>query len=169
MHGDINRAGFALDHAIHLLLGQVGQRYEIASHQRQTPVVIANIQAWTHPRRHLLNKTENAVVGACLRAAHQRGFERHPQRIFCVLVDMHGTLHAVFIFEKKIKRRSGGQILIIHKVKHRRPVDGNERFSGRDAMPGGKGSGKNADNALGHGSNAPLFQINPIYYLQITG
>ena len=167
LDGDVNGAGFALNHAVHFRLGQVGQRHKVAGHQRKPPVVVTHIQARAHARRHLLDEAEHAVVRAGLRAAHQRGLQRQPQGILRALMDMHRALRAGFILKQHLQGRPSGQKLVIHQIQHRRAVDGDERFSGLDAAARGKGAGEDAGNALGHAFVTPLFQINPTYYLQI--
>ena len=157
LHRDIQRAGVALDHAIHFLRRQVGQRHKIARHQRKPPIVVAHIEAGTHARRHLLNKAEHAVVRAGLRAAHQGGFERQPERLLDELVNMHRARLAVVILQQHFQRRTCGEILIIDQIEHRRSVDGNERLPFPDAAARGKRTGVNANNTLGHGNETPSF------------
>ena len=157
LHRDIQRAGVALDHAIHFLRRQVGQRHKIARHQREPPIVVAHIEAGTHARRHLLDKAEHAVVRAGLRAAHQGGFERQPERLLDELVNVHRARLAVVILQQHFQRRTCGEILIIDQIEHRRSVDGNERFPFPDAAARGKRTGVNANNTLGHGNETPSF------------
>ena len=154
---DIQRTGFALDHAIHFACGQVGQRDEVARHQRKTPVIVPNIQAGAHARRHLLNETEHAVIGAGLRAAHQRGFKRQTERFFRELMDMDDMLRTAFVLQQHFQRRTRSEILIIDQIEHRRAVDGDQRFSLTNAASGGKRTGMNVYNTLGHEYDTPSF------------
>ena len=43
LYGDVERTGLAFDNPVHLLLGQIGQRYKIARHEGKPPIVIAHI------------------------------------------------------------------------------------------------------------------------------
>lgn len=52
-----------VDDALHLPLGEVGQGQVVAHQKGQPGVVILEIEALPHPRRHLVHKAEDAVVG----------------------------------------------------------------------------------------------------------
>ena len=62
-----------------LPLGKVGQRGIVAQQKAQALIIVLDIQGWAHIGRHLVYKTEQAVVGALVHLIHQIGLKIQAQ------------------------------------------------------------------------------------------
>ena len=74
----MNGADVHLEDPGHLVFGQIGQGDVIAEQEGQAAVVVLEIQALPHTRRHLVDKAEYAFVPAAVLLVHQVGGEGQP-------------------------------------------------------------------------------------------
>ena len=92
------------------MIVHVGQCDIIPLQKGKPGVVILKIQGFPHPRRHLVNKAEDALVTARAVVAHQTVFKLHAQIFVVILVDFQKPLRAVRLAHKYF------HILVLHQI-----------------------------------------------------
>ena len=123
MDGDVDRADVHIDDALHLVLGQVRQRDIVAEQERQTAVVILEIQAVTHTGRQLIDEAEDALVAAGALLIHQIIGELQPQFLELLLFDAHGAPVSLRRFHDQLQTRIRDEEAIIQHIVDLAPVD----------------------------------------------
>ena len=71
MEGNIDRLQMITGDPVNIMVAHICQRHIISLQKRQSWIVIFEIQCFTHPLWHLINKTENALVSAGPVLIHQ--------------------------------------------------------------------------------------------------
>ena len=150
MDGDVDGARFAVNDALKLGFREIGQRHEVAGHEGKAPVVIADVQAFTHMGRHLLDKAEDTVIGTGLGAAHEGGLKHQAEGRAGSLVDEDLAPGAIGVNELYGKRGAGCQKLIVHQVQNGHAVDTQERITAPDTGVFADRSGRDLYDALRH-------------------
>jgi len=75
MHGNVYRAYAHFYYALNFPFAYVGEGDIIAEKEGQPGVVILEIQALAHSRRHLVDKAEHALIFAALMLVHQKALK----------------------------------------------------------------------------------------------
>lgn len=70
MHRDVDGRDLHADDAVDFSLVQVGQRDIVAVQKGKAGVIILKIQRFTQSGRQLVDKTENALIGAAVFFVH---------------------------------------------------------------------------------------------------
>ena len=88
LNGNIDRCKLHLNDTVHVLLFHIRQSDIISLQERKTGIIIFEIQCLTHSRRHLIDKTKNALVTAGTVITHQTIFKFNPQIIVIFFLDL---------------------------------------------------------------------------------
>ena len=91
MYGNIDWTDPQINNPLRFPFAEICQGSIIAHQKRQTGIVILKIQAITHIGRHLIHKTEQAVVGAATLLIHEIRFKVEADILAFLLADMHCT------------------------------------------------------------------------------
>ena len=110
------------DDALHIMVGHVGERHIISLQKGKPGIVVLEIQRGPHARRHLVDKTENALVGAGTVIVHQAVFKDDSEILLIFLIDLQKPLLSRRLFHQHLHEIVLGQILIIEDVLHCLPV-----------------------------------------------
>ena len=151
VHGYVQRADAAADDAIQLRVVNVGHGDVVAHHQRQSPVVILDIERLAHAGRHLVDEAEDAVILARAGIRHDGLIQRQAQRLPIVLPDMQREGFAATA-DLHIEAGAGCQRLIIYLVDDRFPGNGLQQVTGMKADALGDGAGLNVGDGSRQGS-----------------
>ena len=130
MYGDVDGADVQVDDALHLALGQVRERHIIAHEEAQARIVVLEIQRRAHPRRHLVDEAEHAVVGARVSVVHEVGLKVQPQLAAEGLGNVHGVLRPVRAAQAHGQLRVIGVVFIIQHIGDRVAIDGHQPVAG---------------------------------------
>ncbi len=111
------------------MLAHIGQSDIVALQKRKPGVVVLEIQGFPHPRRHLVDKTENALIAAGPVVAHQAAFKLCAQFLVVVLVDLQKPFLAVCLSHKHFHILVLHQITIIEHILYFIAVDRKEHIA----------------------------------------
>ena len=89
MYRDIDGADMHIDDPLDLMLRQVGQRDIVAEQEGKAAVVILKIETVPHAGRHLINKTEHALVTTGMLAIHEVGLKFEAKLFLFVFPDAY--------------------------------------------------------------------------------
>ena len=78
MYGHVNRRDVHFNNAIHIPLLQISQRDVVSVQERQTGIVIFEVQTLAHALRKLVDETEYALIFAGVLFVHQGRLEFQP-------------------------------------------------------------------------------------------
>ena len=115
-----------------LMLCQVRQGDIVAEQERQTAVVVFEIQALTHTGRQLVDKAEDTVVAAGALLVHQIGIEAETDLLELPFTQAH-RLFLIRAADHQYELGVGYVEPIIQHVGDLAPVDRHERITGADA------------------------------------
>ena len=109
MKGNINRFQMVPDDPVNVMIAHIGKRNIISLQERKARVVILEIESVSHAFRHLINKTENALVATGTILIHQTFSKINPQILFIFFFYFKFPLFAISFFDQK------RQLLIVNK------------------------------------------------------
>ena len=76
------------DDPVNVMVRHVGQRYIVALQKTQPGIIVMEIKSPPHPLRHLVDKTEYAVVAAGAVLIHQPALKSDPQVLRRIFLDL---------------------------------------------------------------------------------
>ncbi len=129
VHRDVERREPVLDDAIEVPLLEVRERGEIPVGERETVVVIPDVERLAQPFRKSLDEAELAAVGA---APHGGGLQLHAEALPFGAFDLVDDRLAVGEADRDLEFIVGGQELPVEKIIDVAPVDGEDLRSGHD-------------------------------------
>ena len=162
--GHVDGGDAQVDDALHLPLGEVGQGQVVAHQKGQPGVVILEIEALPHPRRHLVHKAEDAVVGTGAGPVHEIGLELQSQVLPLLLADPQGAAGSIRGLEGKRQTGVIGIELVVQHIQDLLPVDLRQGLSRLDAGFGRRAPGLHPpDHGLAH--SAPSSSQKGVLYI----
>ena len=128
LHRDIDRH-MHIDNAVHVLIGEIGQR-DIAALQKGKPrIVIFKVNGLAHPFRILVNKAEDTMISACFLLIHERRGKAQPQVLILLLMHLHGIAFAAAVAADG-KDPGSRCKTVIQNIMDYRFIDRNQLISG---------------------------------------
>ena len=134
MDGNIDGADAQIHDPLHFPGREVRQRHIVAQKKTQPRIIVLEIHGLPHPFGKLVDKAEDAVVGAGTGPVHQVGLKVQSQILAFVLADLHRTLLPFRGPEHNGETAVIGIELIVQYVPYGISVDGDHRIPGRSMM-----------------------------------
>ena len=134
MDGNIDGADAQIHDPLHFPGREVRQRHIVAQQKTQPRIIVLEIHGLPHPFGKLVDKAEDAVVGAGTGPVHQVGLKVQSQILAFVLADLHRTLLPFRGPEHNGETAVIGIELIVQYVPYGISVDGDHRIPGRSMM-----------------------------------
>ena len=130
MNRDVQRRSFTAQNPRELHIVHIRQRYIIAHHQAEAPVIIPDIKRSAHAFRHLINETENTMVAAAARLHDNCFVKDNTERFPAGFCHSNRTDISVGIRYFHFKMRICNQILEVNLIDHLLTINGNNAFTG---------------------------------------
>ena len=123
MNGNIKRAQPLFLDTLKIPFGKIGQCNVIPVEERQTEIIIFDIQSVALSFDHLIHKAENAVVAAFADAVENRAFKTDAEVVVIVFFNADPTelTIGIFNFQRQIAFRR--KVLIIDDIAEHDTVD----------------------------------------------
>ena len=146
---NIDGADVHFDDAGNILVGHVGEGDIAAEQKAHAAVVILEVQRFPHPLRELIDKAEDAFIGAAVLPVHQVILKLQSQLVIFRLAD--GKTEGFFA-PQHLDAQAGIDHIkaVIQDIPDNVAVDGKQPVPGPDAGPGRRGMGSDRFNSDGH-------------------
>ena len=115
MDRNVDRCQIEFDDTLNIFVLHVCQCYIITLQKGQPGIIILKIERFTHARRHLVNKTENALIAAGFIITHQTIFKVDAQ-ILVIVFDFQLPQFSVCLFKKHQQMVTVEIIFIIKNI-----------------------------------------------------
>ena len=149
MHRNVKRAYPAAQNTVEFLIVHVGERDEVAHHQRQTPIIVLDVERIAHTRGHLVNEAEDAMVVAGPGFGNDTLIQRETEWFPVLLVHVKHRAFAICAQDLHGKTFLRGQRLIVDLVDDRFAGDLFQLVAFFEPEPFGNGAGSDVDNGTG--------------------
>ena len=125
--GDVDGADVQGNDTLNLPLGEIGQGDVIAQQEAEPGVIILKVHGGAHALGQLVNKAEDAAVGAGPGRIHQIALEVQPQVAALVFQHMDVVLLPIRAAQQHIQLAVIGEELIVQHVQYSVVIDGQHR------------------------------------------
>ena len=133
MYRNIDRRKLVKAYPLYILLRHVRKGHIIALQEGKPCVIILEIQGFSHPGRHLVNKAENTFIAAMPVFVHQTRFKHNAEVLIRIFFDL--ALDAVIFLrgiDKECKLLIIRQISVVKNITDLSSVDTYQTVSGHD-------------------------------------
>ena len=122
LDGNINGLQMVPDDPVYIMITHIGQGHIISLYEGQSGIIIFKIKSISHSRRHLVNKTENAVIGTGTIIIHQILLKGNPKVFFIFLLHLQLPDLSVCLFHFQNNEFFIHQISVVKYIFHRLTV-----------------------------------------------
>ena len=95
MNGDVYRGKVHFYDSVNVLFFEVREGHVVPEKEAEAGIVVFKIEGLAHVGRHLVDKTEDALIFAAMLLVHKVGFKVKTQLVILRLFDGHHTVLAV--------------------------------------------------------------------------
>src|SRR6185503_314186 len=138
VHRDVQRREALRLDALELGLLQIGQGDVVAVQERETEVVVLDVEALAQSLRQLVDEAEDALVGAGRDLGRLRGLELEAERGAAPLEPR--PVRPALPLHRELESLLAGVEVEVDDVAERSPVDGEDAVAGAQARPRGGGA-----------------------------
>ena len=114
---------------VDIVITHICKCYIITLQKRKAGIIVFKIQSFPHPRRHLIDKTENTVVSAGTIFIHQSIIELDPQIFLIIFFNLQFPFFPVGLTDQYCQIIIVYQIMIIENIFDLLVIDGNQFIS----------------------------------------
>ena len=132
LKGNVDGRHVVFDDALHILLRHIGERHIVALQKGKPGIVVLKIERGPHSRGHLVDKAEDALIGAGTVIVHQPIFKNDAQILLILLINFQQPFLPGWLCHQHLHIVILGQILIVEHVLNRLSVYLKEPVSGPD-------------------------------------
>ena len=147
LHGDIDRGQVEADDPLDILILHICQGDVVSLKERKSGVVVLKVERLTHSRRHLVDKAEDALIGAGLIVTHKSVFKGKSQ-ILTAALDLKFPLFSVCLPHDHHETLGIRHIVVVKDIFQLFPVYGKQHISRFQFQLFRDGSGGNCHNFM---------------------
>ncbi len=135
MNGNIDGTDPVADDAVNVTFSHIGQCHKVSLKKGQPGIIIFEIQGLPHPRRQLIDETEDAVVGTAVGFVHDPGFKGQSQFFIRIFSDADGKFREILsaaALDRQIKGFGCCQIAVVENILDQHFIDPDQPVLGPD-------------------------------------
>ena len=116
LEGDVDGGQPVTTDSVNIVLRHICQRHIIPLQEGKSGIIILKIQGFSHPRRHLVNKTEDALIMAVPVFIHQTVLKLNAKILVKVLIDLQHPLLPVRLLDQNLNIGILDQKLVVKNI-----------------------------------------------------